>query len=194
MDEAREFMAAAEARLLDLWIQRDRAQWVQQTFITDDTEQLAARANEAVISANVELAKAATRFDGMALPAELARKMMLLKLGLTLPAPSDPAKTAELTRIAARMDGTFGKGEYCPPGAVAASDDCLDIDEVANVLAESRDPDRLLEVWEGWHTISTHGMRDDYRRFVLPSVSRIGERLIRSRAGSAPGAGATSAS
>ena len=32
-------------------------------------------------------------------------------------------------------------------------------------MAEVRDPKRLLEVWEGWHTISPP-MRKDYARFV----------------------------
>jgi len=161
-EEAKQFLADAEKRLLDLWIQRDRAAWVQANFITDDTELLSARANEETIAANVELAKAATRFDGLELPAETARKLELLKLALTLPAPSDPAKTAELTQIAARMEGTYGKGEYCPPGG----GECLDISTISNILATSREPEKLLEVWEGWHRISTHGMRDDYRRFV----------------------------
>jgi peptidyl-dipeptidase A len=162
VEEARQFLADAEARLLDLWIQRDRAQWVQSTYITDDTELLAARANEAVIAASVELANAATRFDGLELPAEMARKMLLLKIAITLPAPSDPAKTAELTQIAARMEGTYGKGKYCPPGG----GDCLDIGAISNILATSRDAEKLREAWEGWHTISAQGMRDDYRRFA----------------------------
>ncbi len=162
VEEARAFVADAEAKLLDLGVQQQRAQWVQSTFITYDTELLAARANEAVIAATVELAKAATRFDGLALPDDLERKLLLLKVSLTLPAPSDPAKTSELTQIAARMEGTYGKGKYCPPGG----GECLDITAISNILASERDPARLREVWEGWHAIAAQGMRDDYRRFV----------------------------
>jgi peptidyl-dipeptidase A len=162
VEEARAFLADAEARLLDLWIQRERAMWVQSTYITDDTELIAARANEAVIATSVELANAATRFDGLTLPPEMARKMLLLKIAITLPAPSDAAKTSELTQIAARMEGTYGKGKYCPPGG----GDCLDVGAISNILATSRDPEKLREVWEGWHTISAQGMREDYRRFA----------------------------
>jgi peptidyl-dipeptidase A len=160
--EAGQFLADAEAHLLDLWIQRERAQWVQSTYITDDTELIAARANEAVIAASVELANASTRFDGLELPPEMARKMKLLKIAITLPAPTDAAKTAELTQIAARMEGTYGKGKYCPPDG----GDCLDIGAISNILATSRDPEKLREVWEGWHAIAAQGMRDDYRRFA----------------------------
>jgi peptidyl-dipeptidase A len=162
VDDARRFLADAEARLLDLAIQLTRAQWVLSTYITEDTEALAARANEAMIAAAVELANASKRYDGLALPDELARKMLLLKIAIPLPAPSDPAKTAELAQIAARMEGVYGKGKYCPPDG----SDCLAIGEISNLLATSREPAKLLEVWEGWHAIAAEGMRDDYRRFV----------------------------
>jgi len=160
--EAAQFMAGAEARLLDLWAQSERAAWVSENFITDDTEAIAARASEAVISATVELANEAKRFDGLALPEELARKFKLLKLSMAAPAPSDPAKTAELTRLAAAMKATYGKGKYCPPDG----SDCLDIGQISDVLETSHDPAKLREVWEGWHAIAAQGMRGEYRRFA----------------------------
>ena len=42
--------------------------------------------------------------------------MKLLKLSLTLPAPKNPAEREELTKIAASMEGDYGKGKYCPEG------------------------------------------------------------------------------
>ncbi len=42
--EAEKFMAEAEARLLKLYIARERANWVAANYITDDTETLAAQA------------------------------------------------------------------------------------------------------------------------------------------------------
>jgi peptidyl-dipeptidase A len=159
-EEAAAFVAGAEERLLRLWIDRDRAQWVQSTFITHDSEALAAQANEQVIAATVELAKQATRFDGLELPGETARKLGLLKLALTLPAPSDPAKTAELSRLAAGLEAAYGRGKYCPPGK-----ECLDLQALENILAQSRKPEELREAWIGWHAIGPP-LRDDYRRLV----------------------------
>src|SRR5688572_7741265 len=121
--EAEAFLDAAEQKLLALWVERDRAQWVQSTHITYDTELLAAKANERAIAATVALAKEATRFDGLKLPPEAARKLLLLKLALTLPAPSDPAETEELTQIAASLEGTYGRGKYCPPPRAKDSKD-----------------------------------------------------------------------
>ncbi|MFN7941217.1 MAG: M2 family metallopeptidase [Thermoanaerobaculia bacterium] len=161
VDEARKFMADAEARMLELWIARDRAAWVQETFITDDTELLAAKANELAIAANMELAREATKFDGLALPEDLARKMMLLKIALVLPAPSDAAKRSELARLAAELDGMYGKGRYCPPGG----GECMGLEKLGEILATEREPKKLEEAWAGWHSIA-RPMRDKYTRFV----------------------------
>jgi peptidyl-dipeptidase A len=161
--EAKAFVDQAEAKQLELSVEASRAGWIQSTYITDDTEILAAKANERAIAAGVEYAKKATRYDRLKLPPELARKMMLLKLGLTLAAPSDPKEGEELTRIVASMEGTYGKGKYCPEGK--EKEKCLDLQEITKILAENRDPARLLEVWRGWHTISVP-IRPEFQRYV----------------------------
>src|SRR5262249_57218765 len=107
--EAKAFLDEAEEKLLALANEAGRAAWVQSNFITDDTETLAALANERSIAATVAYAKQATRFDRLELPQDLARKRKLLKVSLTLAAPADPKESAELTRIAASMDGAYGE-------------------------------------------------------------------------------------
>ena len=66
--EAEEFMRNAETRLNDLSVKASRASWVQSNFITDDTEQMAADANEVLIGVTTELAKQATRYDNLRSP------------------------------------------------------------------------------------------------------------------------------
>ncbi len=160
VEDARRFLADAEKSLLDLSIEAGRAQWVQQTHITEDTEILSAKAAEKVIAAGVEYAKQAARFDRVTLPADLRRKLDIIKLGLVLPAPSDAAKTAELAQLAAELDGMYGRGKYCPPGR-----ECQDLQELSRVLASSRDPKELEEAWVGWHSIAPP-MRDKFARLV----------------------------
>ncbi len=63
-----------------------------------------------------ELAEASRQFDGTTMSPETTRKMKLLKLALTLPAPRDAAEREELTKIAASMEGAYGRGKYCPEG------------------------------------------------------------------------------
>jgi peptidyl-dipeptidase A len=159
-DEARAFTDQAEARLLELSIRQSRAQWVQQTFITEDTELLAAEANKELIAASMELAAQARRFDGQALPDDVARKLLLLKLAITLPAPSDPRLQTELTQIAATLEGMYGKGKYAPPGG-----EPVDLTALSRLMATSRDYDELLDAWRGWRTVSPP-MRPKYARFV----------------------------
>jgi peptidyl-dipeptidase A len=162
-DQARKFLADANQELLRLINEANRAGWVQSTYITPDTELLAARANELLVNASTKYAKESRRFDGVQLPASERRQLDVLKNSLTMSAPPDPKESEELTRLVASMEGAYGSGKYCPKGA--PGDDCLDIEKITEILAENRDPARLKEVWEGWHTVGIP-MRKDYARFV----------------------------
>lgn len=161
-DEAEKFLADAEKRLLDLNIKAGRADWVKSTFITDDTESMAAEANDNLIAATTELAEQARRFENVDLPADSKRKLKLLKLSLTLPAPKDPKERNELTKIAASMEGEYGKGKYCPDGE---NGKCLSLPDLEDIMTNSRDPEQLKKAWVGWHQIAVP-MRKEYVRFV----------------------------
>jgi peptidyl-dipeptidase A len=163
--DARKFLDDAEAKLFDLSGESQRAAWVQSTYITDDTETLAAIANERAIAATVVLAKESTKFDQLALPEDLARKMKLLKLSLSLATPANPKESQELTRIAAAMEGAYGKGKYCPAGVDPEKGKCLDLQEITRIMANSRDEKELLDVWKGWRTISPP-IKKDFVRYV----------------------------
>ena len=163
VEEATQFVNEAEARLAALNVEANRASWVQSTYITHDTQAIAARANEMLISAGVELAKRAARYDQVQVPYDVRRKLETIKLALTSPGPADPALTAEMTRLASELEATYGAGKYCPPGK--SGDACLDVNEITNIMRTSRKPQELLEVWRGWRTISPP-MRDEYTRFV----------------------------
>ena len=159
--EAQKFIEDAEARLQALSVEGQRADWVKSTYITDDTEALAAKADERAINATVELAKKSTRFDALKLPDDVRRKINLLKLSLTMATPADPRESEELTRIAASMEGTYGKGKYCPAGAGA----CLDLEDLTRLMAASRQPAELLDAWRGWHAIA-RPIRPEFVRYV----------------------------
>jgi peptidyl-dipeptidase A len=161
-DEAEKFLADAEKRLLDLNIKAGRADWVKSTFITDDTELLAAEANEELIAATTSLAELSRKFENADLSPEAKRKLKLLKLALTLPAPKDPAERSELTKITASMEGEYGKGKYCPDGDKGK---CLSLPDLEQIINTSRDPEELKKAWVGWHQIAIP-IRKEYVRFV----------------------------
>jgi len=162
VDEARAFLADAESRLFDLGVKASRAEWVQENFITDDTQQIAAEASEQVNTLSVDLAKKAKRFDGLPLPPDMARKMTLLKLASGFPAPNDPASQKELAVVEASLNGDYGKGKWCPDGA---NGKCLDVTAVGKLMATNRDADELKRAWIGWHAVGAP-MRQRYARMV----------------------------
>ncbi len=134
----------------------------RKTFITDDTEQIAADANEALNTASAKFAKQAHRFDQVQLSPELARKRLLLELAAGFPAPDDPKAQKELAQILASLDGDYGKGKWCPDGEKKP---CLDVTAVGKLMATSRDPEELKRAWLGWHAVGAP-MRQRYARMV----------------------------
>ena len=161
--DARKFLDDANATTLTLGIQAGQAGWVQQTYITDDTEAIAARASQAANEAGARFAKEATRYDHVDVPADQRRQLNLLKVSLVLATPSDRKESDELSKIMARLESTFGKGKWCPDPS--KPDSCKNIDDITRLMATSRDEKALRAAWEGWHSISPP-MRKDYQRFV----------------------------
>ena len=161
--DARAFLDTANETSLKLGIQASQAGWVQQTYITDDTEALAARANQAASEAGARFAKEATRYDGVQVSADERRQLNLLKVSLVLASPSDPKESDELSKIMARLESAYGKAKWCADAAKA--DTCKNIDDVTHILASPGDEKALRAAWEGWHTIAPP-MRKDYQRFV----------------------------
>ncbi len=162
-DGAATFVDQANEELLDLSHQAGQAEWVQANFITEDTESIAARADEALITREVALAKASARWDDIEVDPSIRRQMDIMKKAITMPAPADPALTKELTEVASRMQSAYGKATYCPSGK--SGDECLDVGEITQIMATSRDPRQLTDAWVGWRTTS-RASRADYQRFV----------------------------
>ena len=161
--DAKTFLDTVNQTTLKLGTEQGRAGWVQQTYITDDTEILSAHATQSAVDAGVRFAKESAKYDHIEVPADQRRQLNILKTSLVLATPSDPKESDELTTIAARLESTYGKGKWCPDPA--RPDACQNIDDITKTLATSRDPKAQRAAWEGWHTISPP-MRKDYVRFV----------------------------
>ncbi len=157
------FLAEANDTTRRFSIDQNRAGWVAQNFITEDTEGLSARINQQYADAMARLAKESVKYDKLTMSAEDRRQLDTLKLWLVMATPSDPGKAEELTKIMARLESTYGKGRWCPEPD--HPDTCRNIDAITKIMATSRDEKRVREAWTGWHTISPP-MRADYSRFV----------------------------
>ena len=162
-ETADQFIARVNEELRAMLPEITAAQWLSSTYINDDSELLADKGNERYLSQLNQWIAQAKQFEGQPMSTETARAIKLLKLATSMPAPRDPVKLAELTRIATRMEGMYGKGEYCTGEGEAKQ--CRQLGQLEEVLGSSRDYDKQLDAWQGWHTVAPP-MRQDYTRFA----------------------------
>lgn len=161
--DADAFVARVNREIKATYPDLTAAQWLSSTYINDDSQRVAAKANERFLGQLNGWIKAAKQFEGQKMSPESARAILLLKLSTSMPPPSDPEKLAELTRIASKMEGDYGAGKSCT--GTGDGKVCRDLGELSEVLAKNRDYQAQLDAWQGWHTIS-QPMRKDYVRFV----------------------------
>ena len=94
-EEARKFIDDAEQKLLLLSVDSAKADWIKSTYITDDSEALAAKLDERTIAAAVQYAKQSTRFDGLKQDPVTARLLrFLIAVGLTAGSVLSKARTS----------------------------------------------------------------------------------------------------
>ncbi|HET7816365.1 MAG TPA: M2 family metallopeptidase, partial [Sphingomicrobium sp.] len=160
-DQAREFVARAEKELAELNVISQRAQWVNATYITDDTDALAAHFGTLDTELRVRLANEAARYANVAgLDYDTNRKLNLLRSALVLPAPTTAGAAAELNTISTRLQSTYGKGRGTLDGKPMTGND------LEEKMGTVRDPADLKEMWTSWHTNVGRPMRQDYSRLV----------------------------
>ncbi|TBR09515.1 MAG: peptidase M2 family protein [Lysobacter sp.] len=162
-ETADQFIARVNDEYRKAYPELTAAQWLSSTYINDDSELVSAKANERYLGQLNRWIEQSRRFEGQKMSPETARAIQLLKLQAAMPPPRDPAKLAELTQIATRMEGMYGSGEYCTGDG--ATKTCRQLGELEEVLAKNRDYDTQLDAWQGWQGVAKP-MRRDYTRFV----------------------------
>jgi peptidyl-dipeptidase A len=170
VEEAAAFLADVETEISEFGEYASRVFWVQANFMTEDTTALAAAAGERGGAMALRIRGAARRFKDLEMPADMRRKIDGILSDAVTPSPDDADKNAELAQITAGLDATYGLGKYCP-----SEDTCYSDVDLIQIMATSRDPDELLDAWQGWRTISPP-MRDDYARMV--EISNEGAREL----------------
>jgi peptidyl-dipeptidase A len=159
--EADAFVTRAEKELAEFSILSGRAQWVNSTYITDDTDALAAHFGTIGTEMSVRLANEAARFNKVeGLSFDTKRKLDILRGGITLPAPTTPGAAAELNTIATKLQSTYGKGKGTLKGKPVNGSD------IEAAMGTNRNPAELQEMWTSWHNNVGTPMRGDYQRLV----------------------------
>ncbi|MFN3287188.1 MAG: M2 family metallopeptidase [Sphingomonadaceae bacterium] len=158
--EAEAFVRRAEAAIRDFSTFAAQVNWINATYITDDTDAVASKVNADFTELGVGLATEAARYrTAPGLSPETARKLDLLRQSLTLPAPTTPGSAQELSTIATRLQSTYGRGRGTLRGQT------LPGVELEALMGTERDPRALQEMWTSWHAIA-RPMRADYVRLV----------------------------
>ncbi|GAB3269892.1 M2 family metallopeptidase [Parahaliea aestuarii] len=159
--DVRTFIDRAGERSAELAVENTRAEWVFQNFITHDTQAMAVASKKALTVLGGEQARQAR--DHMAvqgLSDKTRRDLELIRHDVSVPSPADDASTAELVEIGAELKSIYSTGKYCN-----AAGECSVLRDMELRMANSRDADELLELWQGWREVSPP-MRKRYARQV----------------------------
>jgi peptidyl-dipeptidase A len=155
------FVQRAEKELAALSVEVNRASWVNATYITPDTDALAAKAGAAFTELQVRLAAEAARFDNVpGLSFDTRRKLDILKQGIVAPAANVPGAADELSTLLTGLQSAYGKGRGTYQGKPTPGV------ELEALMGTVRDPKLLQEMWVSWHNNVGRPMRTDYGRFV----------------------------
>ncbi len=159
--DAEAFIGKVEKDLYDFSVEAGRVQWINSTFITDDTDAIAAKYGEVGTEKAVAYALEAAKFQNVpGLSAETRRKLDILRGGLVLPAPTREGSAAELATIATKLQSAYGKGKGTLNGnAINGSD-------IEAAMGTNRNPAELKEMWTSWHDNVGAPMGKDYARLV----------------------------
>jgi peptidyl-dipeptidase A len=159
--EAKAFVADAEAKLAAQGVIAARAEWVYDTYITQDTEAMTAREAATLTKLQVDLALGAAKYANVAgLDYDTNRKLGMLRNKIVLPAPVRDGAADQLAGLSAKITGMYGAGKGTLDGKPINGSD------IEAAMGEVRDPAKLKEMWTSWNDNVGAPMRPDYARLV----------------------------
>jgi len=152
-------VAGKEAQLEAQAIDDARVQWVNATFITDDTDAIAAKSSAQLNTLAVKMTLEAAKLrQSPGLQPDTLRKIDLLRTGLPLAAPTTPGAADELAGLVTKMSSNYGKGRGTLEGKPINGSD------IEAAMGTVRDPAKLQEMWVSWHDNVGAPIRADYAR------------------------------
>lgn len=159
---ARDWIAAVEADYAAFSVEYAHISWVNATYINHDTDTLAAKYGAELTLKQVGYANEAARYAQVAgLDAETARKLDMLRNGISLPAPNRAGAAEEMNELATKLGSAYGRGKGTLNGQPINGSDIEA--EMGNI---ERTPDELKEMWASWHDNVGGPMRQDYTRMI----------------------------
>jgi peptidyl-dipeptidase A len=158
--EADRFVTQTEKERQDFSKYAQQAEWVYETYITDDSEAISSHVGAEGTAMGVRQAKAAANYQAIpGLSFDTRRKLDFLRNGLTMPAPDTPGAATQLNEISSKLGGLYAKGKGTLNGEVLSGND------LEEKMGTIRDPEKLKEMWVSWHKVGAP-MRDDFSKMV----------------------------
>ena len=159
---AADFVAAAEKEAFDYSVEASQVAWVNATYITPDTDAMAARSGAIGTELSVRYALDAAKYAEVeGLDPVVARKLDIMRSAIVLPAPTTPGAAEELNTIATDLQSQYGRGRGTLNGAqISGSDIEAEMGELTHT------PEEYSEMWASWHDNVGAPMKDDYVRMV----------------------------
>ena len=159
---AADWVAMVENEMGDFGVEYARVSWVNSTYITPDTDALAAKYGAQATEMSVRYANEAAKYAQVqGLDADVARKLDILRNGIVMPAPVRDGAATELNEIATSLNSQYGKGKGTLDGQEISGSDIEA--EMGNL---ERTPEEYAEMWTSWHDNVGAPMRDDYLRMT----------------------------
>jgi peptidyl-dipeptidase A len=169
--DADAFVARAERELAEFTVINSRAQWVNATYITQDTDAIAAHFGTIGTEMGVRFANEAARYANISgLSPDTRRKLNMLRGTLTLAAPTTAGAAAELNRISTDLSSQYGRGRGTMGG------ETLTGNEIEARMGSVRNPAQLREMWTSWNDNVGSPMRPQYAR--MTEISNAGAREL----------------
>ena len=116
-ETADEFVARTNRELTELALEVNAAGWTQATYINVDTQLINAKATERFLEYLGKAVEDAKKFEGQPMSPASKRALKLLKFNVSAPAPDDPARRAEFSKLLAAMDAKYGSAQVLPAGS-----------------------------------------------------------------------------
>ncbi|MET3723311.1 M2 family metallopeptidase [Sphingomonas trueperi] len=159
--DAAAFLTRAQQEMAAFTLTSSRVAWVNATYITDDTDALAADYGAKGTEMAVRFALDAARLQkAPGLTPEQQRQLTMLRAALVLPAPTTPGAAQQLSDISTKLGSFYAKGKGTRGGKPINGSD------IEAAMGTSRDPNELKEMWVSWNDAVGAPMRPDYTKLV----------------------------
>ncbi len=160
--QADALVADAEKAFSDYSVEANQVYWINSTFLTEDTDALAAKIGAKGTEMSVRYALEAAKFEKVTgLSFDTRRKLDILRSGIVLPAPTTAGAATELNQIATKLQSDYGKGRGTLSGKPIGGNDIE-----AEMGSLTHTPAEYQEMWTSWHDQVGKPMKAEYARLV----------------------------